>query len=195
MIGWENLKNNWRYRSERNRSVLSRGCYRQRKSIGRYKQLWCRDKNIRSLWLFYKSDIKKGNYFLPALIVGQENQLIVPAKKVTRSIAEMNEEPIFSIFDYDFTQIRSFGKAIRCSSSIAHLHFNLVELTGDDRIIYGAYTCLPIVFAFDRLTGKQIFKRDLALSDIPEINRFLTARKKLWLTRLKNRINQMRFGW
>lgn len=128
---------------------------------------------------FIKVISKKGNYFLPALIVGQENQLIVPAKKVTRSIAEMNEEPIFSIFDYDFTQIRSFGKAIRCSSSIAHLHFNLVELTGDDRIIYGAYTCLPIVFAFDRLTGKQIFKRDLALSDIPEINRALDRQKEI----------------
>lgn len=137
---------------------------------------------------------RKETYFLPSLIIGQENELIAPARKVTRSIAEMNEEPIFSIFDFNFNQIRTFGKAIKCSSHIAHLHFNLVELFADGQIIYGAYACLPILFAFDRHTGKELFKRDLRLSDIPEINRALQREREIMADtpEKQNKPNQIR---
>ena len=122
---------------------------------------------------------KKNGGFQPVIILRSHNEFIASVRNFNRSIEEMNNEPLFSLFDYDFNQIKSFGRVIKCSSLIAHLHFNLIELCISDKYVFGAFIFLPIIFAFDINNGNEILYRDLSIMQIPEIEAGINRQKEI----------------
>lgn len=128
---------------------------------------------------FVKMFSRKDIAFQPVMIVSSNNEFIVSVRKITRSVEEMNNNPLFSLFDYNFNQIKSFGRFIKCNSLIAHLHFNLIELYLSNETVFGAFIFLPVIFAYDITTGKEILYSDLSFMDIPEIKAGVNRQKEI----------------
>lgn len=122
---------------------------------------------------------KKNSGFQPVIILRSRNEFITSVRNFSRSIEEMNNEPLFSLFDYEFNQIKSFGRVIKCSSLIAHLHFNLIELCMSDKYVFGAFIFLPIIFGFDINNVNEILYRDLSIMQIPEIEAGINRQKEI----------------
>ncbi|MGB4703878.1 MAG: hypothetical protein WBI18_02195 [Candidatus Saccharicenans sp.] len=132
------------------------------------------DRSGKFLKLFSKDDI----HFQP-FILSHKNNLIVPIRKATAPLEEKNKSYLFSLLDQDFAEIRHFGQVIKCSTPINHIHFNLIELTVGRKAVYGSFINLPIIFAYDLNSSREIFWIDLSQSEIPEISSLTEKIKQL----------------